>query len=149
MTEVLIYRPTKVSAQKVLPKLLESVIAKGNNVHILCETDDQVAQLDDFLWTYEQLSFLPHATYKDEQVEKQPIILSVENKNLNNASVLVMMSQKLPENFSDFSKLIYIADSNQGDLFEKAKAECANNNLKFDCFVQNEKGWEKKEGAAI
>lgn len=143
MTEVLIYRPTKIAPQKVLPKLLESVIAKGNNVHILCENDEQVKVLDDYLWTYEQLSFLPHATYQDDLLEKQPIVLSVNDNNLNNASVLVLSEPKLPQNFSIFSKVIYISDSEDNKL-EALKKDCANKNLQVSSFVQNEKGWEKK-----
>ena len=144
MTEVLIYKPTKTAPEKVLPKLLESVIAKGNNVHILCENDEQIKTLDDYLWTYEQLSFLPHATYKDDLVEKQPIVLSINDNNLNNASVLVLTEPKLPQNFSKFSKGIYISDVAENDKSEILEKECANNNLQISSFLQNEKGWEKK-----
>lgn len=144
MTEVLIYKPTKTPPQKILPKLLESVIAKGNNVHILCSNDEQVKTLDDYLWTYEQLSFLPHATYQDDLVEKQPIVLSINDNNLNNASVLVLNEPKLPQRFSKYAKVIYICDIEEKDSLDALQKECANNNLQISSFVQYEKGWEKK-----
>lgn len=148
MTEVLIYKPSIVPSQKILPKLLESIISKGNNVHVLCENEEQMKKMDDYLWTYEQLSFLPHATEADEILDKQPIVLSTKEEVHNNASVAVVFNNMLPQTCNKFSKIIYIADESFKNL-EAIKQNAANENIKITYFVQTEKGWDKREQLTV
>ncbi|RZI45622.1 DNA polymerase III subunit chi [Rickettsiales endosymbiont of Peranema trichophorum] len=73
---------------KVFPKLLEGIVGKGNRIVIFCDHQKSVEALDRLLWTYQQLSFLPHATYQDDGIkEDSPIYITTshfDNQNRSN-----------------------------------------------------------------
>jgi DNA polymerase-3 subunit chi len=79
---------------KIFPRLLNSVVEKGNKLVILAENDDSVQKLDEMLWVYEQLSFLPHLTHKDELANESPIYITTsEADNANSANIIAIMSK--------------------------------------------------------
>ena len=151
MTEVNIYELSKTQWQKAMPKLLEQVISRNNNkVHVLCDDENYMQELDDLLWTFEQLAFVPHATYKDKQLESNPIVLSV-NDNINNkANILVITGTKIPSNLQAFEKIIIMYQNT-----DKIRRDMVNNhckkfnelNIKCNFFKQNGVGsWERSMG---
>jgi len=145
MTKLSAYFPSPDGQKKVLPKLLESIVAKDFKVHIACESQERVEELDGFLWTYEQLSFLPHATGNDKDLAKNPIVISANVDVKNKATVLVADDMSLPKNFTDFERVVFIVNDNLHDRFEGVKLLAQNKKLTIDCFVQTAKGWEKKK----
>lgn len=145
MTKLLAYFPSSDKQAKVLPKLLESIVSKNFKVHIACESPERVAELDGYLWTYEQLSFLPHATGNDNNLPENPIVLATDVEVKNAASVLIADDMCLPKNFADFEKIVFIVGDNSHDRFEGVKLIAQNKKLNIDCFVQTAKGWEKQK----
>ncbi len=148
MTEANIYQLSKLSWIKGLAKLLENIIAKGNKVLISCESEDFMSKLDDALWTYEQLSFLPHATCNDSQQEKQPILLSTSEINANNATVLILAERFIPKILNDFEKIVIIYEKNDSAYEEfvtqKAIPYFKIKKVTYTVFKQNDNGtWEK------
>jgi len=72
------YETTQDPIDKVLPKIVEKIYASQKRCLILCKDAEQVQSLNTLLWTYSQLSFLPHGCTNDMQdfKEQQPIWLS-------------------------------------------------------------------------
>jgi DNA polymerase III subunit chi len=148
MTDSNIYQLTKLTWSKYFPKLVESILNKGNKIFIYCESDKLLKELDEFLWTYEQLSFLPHATHIDEVPNKQPILLSTSEDNLNNANVLLVAGKCLPKNLLKFEKVILMYELNDALYTDFIKnvvmTEFVKNNINYSVFTQNLAGiWEK------
>jgi len=75
MTQIQFYHLTATPLERALPKLLEKAYASGFKILLVAGSDERVDQLNQSLWTYAQLSFLPHGSVKDGNVEKQPILL--------------------------------------------------------------------------
>jgi DNA polymerase-3 subunit chi len=59
-------------------------------VLLLCADEGQMRALDQYLWTYDPLSFLPHAPAGQGEDEEEPILLSNELENRNQAKVLIL-----------------------------------------------------------
>lgn len=110
MQQAIIYQSASPAPLKVLSKLIETVWLKGNNILVYCEDQKRLAEFDNMLWTYEQLSFLPHVLEGDELVDKTPVVLASKQNNPNNATVLVCLDPSVPEFAGDFGKLIYMYD---------------------------------------
>ncbi len=89
LTEVNFYLFEDLS--KNLGKLLESIIQNNNRAIVLCSNPEDIVDIDNQLWTYSQLSFLPHGTIDDVMPEHQPILLttSTTDKAINGATTLV------------------------------------------------------------
>ncbi len=145
MSEVVIYKLTSNPWKKVFPKLLEGVLNKGNRVHVFC-IDGSIKELDDLLWTYEQLSFLPHGTSEDPHSEGHPIILSSKPFAINGAKVLAIANDKVPDNFYEYEKILCVFDSTQYGSIEPFLKQCDDKKIQKSFFVQNSNGaWDKVE----
>lgn len=102
--------------ERVLPKLLEKIYATHQKCLVLCKTQEQLEQIDNILWTYAQLAFLPHGSKQNMEDLKnlQPIWLSLEIDSPLHEGVLVNVSetiitpsqvtQRILDIFSDASK---------------------------------------------
>ena len=87
MTEVLFYHLQNISLESVLPPLLEKSLERGWRVVVQSTSQERTDALDAHLWTYNDNSFLPHATWRAGDAQDQPIILSIEEGNPNRANV--------------------------------------------------------------
>lgn len=147
MTEANIYQLSKSLWIKSFPKLLEGIINKGNKVLVYCDSEEFMAKLDDLLWTFEQLAFLPHATVKDDRKEVQPILLNTTDSNLNNANVLAIAGKSLPKDLTRFEKIVLMYQSNDPiseDFIKNTINVFQSNSIGYTVFKQNTSGaWEK------
>ena len=85
-------------------------IPLNNRIFMLCSSASQMRQYDEALWTYAQLSFLPHATEKDPMLDKQYIVLgtsfSAMDKSGGNFRILLCTPEAWTNLVEDFSSII-------------------------------------------
>jgi DNA polymerase-3 subunit chi len=149
MTDVGFYHLTRTPLERALPKLLEKVVAGGMRAVVVSGSTERVEALNAALWTYEQLSFLPHGSAKDGQAEEQPIWLTTEDENPNGASVLVLTDGVGSSHLGEFARCLDIFDGRDPDAVAAARerwkrAKDAGHALAY--WQQNEAGgWERRE----
>jgi len=149
MTEVGFYHLTRTPLERALPKLLEKVVAGGMRAVVVAGSAERVEALNAALWTYEQLSFLPHGSAKDGQAEDQPIWLTTENENPNGATVLVLADGVASAQLGRFARCLDMFDGRDAEAVTAARerwkaAKAAGHALAY--WQQNEAGgWEKRE----
>jgi DNA polymerase-3 subunit chi len=74
-----------------LAKLLNALHRAGRRVVVWVEDEGRLQILDEYLWTYEKLSFLPHAIWTDGgDQEDEPIVLTSARAKPIRADVLVI-----------------------------------------------------------
>ena len=120
MTEFTAYKVVGSEVMQGLVKLIETVYSKGNRLLIYCSDGAKIQQLDNFLWTFKQLAFIPHATIHDEQelkLEDQPILFTNREDNINKAEVLLFLDEP-PLDISQFTKVLYMFSANEQDVSE-------------------------------
>jgi len=100
-------------------KLTEKAYKKGHQVFINTQSDQQLKQLDDLLWTFRDGSFLPHAVYTGAAADAQPILLGNAAAPETASDVLVNLSNDIPSFFSRFSR---VAELVGGDEVQRATA---------------------------
>jgi DNA polymerase-3 subunit chi len=74
-----------------LPPLLEKARAKGWRAFVRAGSAARLDELDDVLWTYSEEAFLPHGRADKQGAERQPILLSRDDVNLNRAQLIVLL----------------------------------------------------------
>ncbi len=87
MPEIAFYHLTRFTVEQTLPTLLERSRARGWRAIVQATSEARLAKLDEDLWAYRQESFLPHGTTADGAPQTQPIYLTCENDNPNDADV--------------------------------------------------------------
>ncbi len=87
MTEVLFYHLQGQKLEGVLTPLLEKSLERGWKVIVQGASEERIEALDAHLWTYRDDGFLPHGTWREPQAEAQPVLLALDERNPNEASV--------------------------------------------------------------
>ncbi|HEY2070059.1 MAG TPA: DNA polymerase III subunit chi [Rhizomicrobium sp.] len=96
MTETLFYHLERRAMDDALPGLVEKTLERGWRALIKAESADRAATLDARLWTYDDSSFLPHAQLGDGDAACQPVLITVEDGNANDANVLFLVGGAVP-----------------------------------------------------
>lgn len=109
--EVNFYQIEEAEFAKVFPKLIGTIVESGNRVLIYEQDEKRINDIDNLLWTYAQLSFIPHATYRDGIKEENAVYITNNIKdNPNDSSFAVLMSDFNEHEQHGFSKYFYFLD---------------------------------------
>lgn len=117
------YHLQKQTLDEVLPKLIEKAYSTGKKIKIKIGTEPRVEFLNSLLWTYNDESFIPHGTMKDGMADLQPVFLSSDNTNPNNATFLFLVDgAEVPSaELSSYERVFNIFDGNNNESVNKAR----------------------------
>lgn len=150
MTRIDFYHLQKDNTENTLPKLLEKAYALGKKILIKIGDEKRLEELNSHLWTYEEESFLPHGSQKDGNVSLQPVWLTTQDDNPNDATILFLVDNAKVDinNISSFDRVLNIFDGNNQDalawsrqFWKEAKSK------EFECYYwqRDDKGmWQQK-----
>lgn len=106
------YHLTTTPLEKALPKLLERALETKKHTVVLGGSDAEVSMLNQLLWTYSTLTFLPHGTKEEGYAARQPIYITTEEENPNQAEILCFHGTREPRFIEGFTKALYLFDGN-------------------------------------
>ncbi|MBR1948685.1 MAG: DNA polymerase III subunit chi [Alphaproteobacteria bacterium] len=150
MSRIDFYHLQKGNIEETLPKLLEKAYATGKQILIKIGTDERVEFLNSHLWTYDEQSFLPHGSKKDGNSNLQPIWLTSQDDNPNNAEILFLVDNaKINADIvSSFERVLNIFDGNNQEALNWSREFWKQlKSQDMDCFYwqQDENGsWKQK-----
>lgn len=126
MAEVLFYHLERKSLEDVLPGLIERTLERKWKALIRCESADRAASIDNLLWTYDEQSFLPHAQLGDGDAMRQPVLITVEDANTNEANVLFLVGGASPPPWNgglaqSFSRIVVLLDGRDEEALAAAR----------------------------
>lgn len=123
MAVIQFYHLTTTPLERALPKLMEKVVAGGFKALLVADSEPRLHALDELLWAYDPVSFMPHAPANDEYAALQPILLSdtIEIEPANKANLLVVTDGSMPADASRFARILDIFDSRDGQATEQAR----------------------------
>jgi DNA polymerase III subunit chi len=125
MTETLFYHLERRSLDEVLPGLIEKTLERGWRAVIRAESSERADAVDTLLWTYNEQSFLPHAQSGDGNPKRQPVLITVEDENPNDANVLFCVGGAAPaswEAVGDLTRVILMFDGRDETALANARA---------------------------
>ena len=81
--------------------LVERLVRSGERVALWLADEGRRALMDDYLWTFQQLAFVPHAVWSEGMGPViEPVVLLGEPANPNGATVLVVGDGLPPEEWA-------------------------------------------------
>lgn len=148
MTDIRFYHLQKQTLDQALPLIIEKAFSAGYKIITRLSSSQEVERMNALLWNYKANAFLPHGSQKNGNASKQPIWLTAENDNPNNANVLVLTQGMLEENMSNYDLCCEMLDGHDDNAIKEARSRWktyqeAGHNVTY--WHQSESGsWEKK-----
>jgi DNA polymerase-3 subunit chi len=121
MTEVGFYHLTRSSLKEALPRLLEKAYGLGQRIVVRAGDAERLEMLNRALWTYTKESFLPHGTRADGYPERQPIYLTIDHDNPNQARLLFLVDGAQAPDLAAFDRCLDLFDGGDPEALERAR----------------------------
>jgi DNA polymerase-3 subunit chi len=150
VTDVSFYHLTRSTLEQTLPRLLEKALQGGARCLVMVGNHARVEPLSAHLWTYDPASFLPHGTRRDGDAERQPVWLTDEDENPNQATMLFLIDGAKSNNVGKYQRCFELFDGRDENALAQARQRWkdyreAGHTVSY--WQQNERGgWEKKAG---
>ena len=153
MTEVRFYHLQRWGLDRALPQLLLRALSQGYRAVVRTGNRDRVDALDQMLWTYDSVSFLPHGTPDTGFAERQPIYLTAAVDDVpNQADLLVLVDGAVPPEALDrFKRCALMFDGNDAAALDSARGHwkrLKDSGVALSYWQQSSQGrWERKATA--
>ena len=85
----------------------------GKRVHIHAADERAASSLDDLLWTFRDISFVPHALFSANGVESDPVTIGYGSHYPTHNEVVINLDQAIPEYFSSYDRVIEIVGGSE------------------------------------
>ncbi|MEM9469195.1 MAG: DNA polymerase III subunit chi [Pseudomonadota bacterium] len=148
MTEVRFYHLQKQTMDEALPLILQKAYASKKNIVVRFSDEEEVERINNYLWSFKQRSFLPHGSKANGNAEHQPIWLTADNDNPNNAKILVLTAGQSEENMDQFDLCCDMLDGRSDEQVSQARERWKTykeKGFEVTYWVQDDSGkWEQK-----
>lgn len=143
------YHLERSSVEATLAPLLEKCQSRGWRAIVRSMDKEHLERLDNYLWTYRENAWLPHAmTGEGVDEARQPILLTQGMINHNKAQALFLLDGAPLGDTIGVERTFLVFDGNNEEMLSKARAEWKRaKDLGYDLsyWQQSEDGkWEKK-----
>lgn len=135
MTQLNFYQIDDDPIIKSIVPLLIKILGQKEKTLIFCQSEQEISQIDNALWNFGRDKFIPHATILDKNfdLKKQPIIITNQEQNANDATMLVFTYPPSENFLKNFTRSFY--------FFEEGNCQ---SNLKPNSFYKKINGkWVK------
>ena len=138
MAELWFYHLERARVEDALPELLLKLQARGGRALVVSGDDQRLESLNARLWTFREDSFLPHAVAGSGHDADQPVLLSPQPDNANQASMLFCLDGADPGPVEPWERVVVMFEA-----ADEAAQKKAGTIVSY--WRQNESGrWEKK-----
>ena len=97
----------KTSAPRFSCSIASKAWASGNSVFIITRNEDEAGEIDDLLWTYHDISFVPHARINNSSSDV-PVLIGWNGGDTPEADVIINLTDSIPDCVSSFERIIEI-----------------------------------------
>ena len=92
-------------------QLTSKVRGEGYDIYIHAESREAASTIDDLLWTFQDISFLPHLPVDSPEAGDCPIIIGWEGQENLQRQVLINLSGVSPESTDSYERIIEVVPS--------------------------------------
>jgi len=89
----------------------------GNRVHIHTQSEEKAKAMDDLLWTFRDISFIPHELYNDDSIvdEDTPITIGFGKGFPAQSQVIINLDLEIPAFASKFNRIVEIVGGDENN----------------------------------
>lgn len=122
MTQIDFYILNDAAGDRFVCKLATKAWRQNHRIYIHTGSELQAAAIDDLLWTFRDISFVPHAQVAQVANNPQPetpILVGCGEPPHGFDQILINLAQPVPEFFPRFQRVLEVVD---GDKRQQARA---------------------------
>ena len=95
-------------------RLTEKAVGQGLKVYIYTESQEQALMVDEMLWTYKDVGFIPHALDNDPQAARVPVVLGHgTGAQPVQDGLLINLNSTVPDFFERFERIGELVDQSE------------------------------------
>jgi DNA polymerase-3 subunit chi len=100
---------------EVACRLAGKAVAQKKRMLIYAPGADLAQRIDQMLWTWQALSFVPHCLASDAIAAETPVLIAKDAESAPDCEVLVNLSAQCPEFFARYPRLLEIVSRDDED----------------------------------
>ena len=120
--EVWFYHLERTSLDQALPELLSKTRGRGWKAVVRSPDPARLQQLDAWLWSWRDDSFLAHGLDHEPFPERQPILLTGGEAVPNGAEAVFLLDDAEPGELDGFQRCLVLFDGNDDAAVKAARA---------------------------
>lgn len=97
-------------------RLAEQMYRQGHQLHIHTTDSAMSSQIDNLLWSYRDISFVPHEQYHGDAANS-PVTISHEGEPSIN-DILINLANDVPDFFSRYERVVEIIDTDNSQRLQ-------------------------------
>lgn len=94
-------------------RLTEKAYQAGHRVCINTDSERDAVRINEMLWTYNDLSFIPHEVYNSNEAYSAPVLVTHKLQETDEHDILINLSAEVPGCFSQFERLLEPVDQDE------------------------------------
>ena len=105
--------------------LIQKAWKQGNSIFINTRSETEAITLDDLLWTFKDISFLPHCLASNNNTENSPIVIGHENQ-MNaqipeHTAIMINLTDQIPRDMSKVERVLEIVAGSKSERQQARK----------------------------
>lgn len=134
--------------EQVVAPLIQKCLETGWRVLAVSPDPERLARLDEVLWTFDDVSFLPHGQADAPGIDpaRQPVLLARDVRNLNQAGALLLMDAMDAPAQSGFRRCMVLFTDTDHASRDRARSQyrsARQAGLVTRYFRQSGRGWKE------
>ncbi len=105
--------PANSTQQRFACLMANKAWQQGHSIYLHVASRDQAAMMDDLLWTFRDISFLPHAMADDGQRDAVPVHIGWQEDHIGQQDVFINLSPSIPTAVERFARIVEIVSGNE------------------------------------
>ncbi len=135
----------KQSFEQAFVTLVETIVYKHHLTIKLVVPTAKLDYYDDFLWSANQLSFIPHCTKQDAELAGILVYITDDVKDKRFVGDILMTTELFDDSSIDYNSVVYIVDPQRLQAFSELYKQYAVSGMDCKMFVQSDGKWLTKK----
>lgn len=148
MPEYWFYHLEASTLKGVLPDLLTKTLSKGWRALVRFPDGTDLSEWDEFLWTFQDQSFLPHGREDQGRADQQPILLANQLQTAEGFDAVFLIDGAAVDAADGVSRIMVMIDGRSDEAVQRERArwkQLKETGATLSYWQQDERGgWAKK-----
>ncbi len=105
--------------------LIQKAWKQGNNIFVNTRSESEAAAIDDLLWTFKDISFLPHCLAANNDTENSPIVIGDNNQTNDqipdHTTIMLNLTDQMPRDINKLERILEIVAGNEDERQQARK----------------------------
>ncbi len=105
--------------------LIQKAWKQGNNIFVNTRSESEAAAFDDLLWTFKDISFLPHCLATNNNTENSPIVIGHDNQANgqipDHTTIMLNLTDQMPRDTNKLKRILEIVAGSENERQQARK----------------------------